>query len=133
MNTNEIVIVLSDHVANSIPHAIPVDTLSAQECQASGVNTYSAVCGRTVGDACDADAGSALACTRGNGKYLLKGIYSAETGCGSNQVVTFTKMDANFINSNKNGGSVRTPSPNTPQLYRVPSTQAPSYLPPNRK
>lgn len=143
--------------------------MSPNECQASvnGFNPNSAVCGRTQGNSCDADVGSALACTKGNGKYLLKGIYSAETACGSNQVVTFTKMDVQFIKGNKAGapqgparyqpqqpqqpinyqpqqpqqqnryqpqqpGRVFNQQANTPQAYSVPSTRAPSYLPPSK-
>lgn len=145
MNNNNYIILSYkfhlDHVANSVPHSIQINPLAPSECQASvsGFNPNSAVCGRATNNPCDADAGSALACTRGNGKYLLKGIYSGESGCGSNQVVTFTKMDVQFIKGGKNGSPIQparngyTPQPNTPQVYSVPSTQAPRYLPPQGK
>lgn len=75
--------------------------MTSGECQASlgSFNPNSAVCGRAQGNPCDVDNGSALACTRGNGRYLLKGIYSTESGCGPSQVMKFTKMDVNFIKS----------------------------------
>lgn len=95
-----------DHVANSLPHSLAINPLSPSECQTSfnSYNPNSAVCGRAQGNPCDVDAGSALACTRGNGRYLLKGIYSGETGCGANQLMSFTKMDVDFIKGS-NGGS----------------------------
>lgn len=76
-----------------------INPLNSNECQASlsSHNPNSAVCGRAQGNPCDVDVGSALACTQGNGRYLLKGIYSGHSGCGPNQVMSFTKMDVNFI------------------------------------
>lgn len=142
-----------------MPHSVQVNPLSAPECQAS---VGSSVCGRTVENACDADFGSALACTRGDGKYLLKGIYAKEAACGSNQVVSFAKMDVGFLkgrgpspqsslpglpsppvqparsNYQPNPNPFQqsyTPQANTPApyVYPVPSTNAPQYLPPQGK
>lgn len=85
-------------------------------------NPNSAVCGRAQGNPCDVDNGSALACTRGNGRYLLKGIYSGESGCGPSQVMKFTKMDVDFI---KNGGDAIKSLPINPNS-RGSFTAAPS-------
>lgn len=89
------------HIAGSLPHSLAINPLNAGECQSSlgAFNPNSAVCGRAQGNPCDVDNGSALACTRGNGRYLLKGIFSTESGCGPNQVMKFTKMDVDFIKS----------------------------------
>lgn len=97
------------------------------ECQASfgSYNPNSAVCGRARGNPCDVDAGSALACTRGQGKYLLKGIYSAESGCGENQVMSFTKMDMQFIKGKTVSGSAEKSLPIQPnQQPQAPSRSA---------
>lgn len=119
------------------------------ECQNSlpGHNPGTAVCGRAQDNVCDADVGSALACSNGSGKYTLRGIYSGETGCGSNQVASFCKLDANWVKSVKIGctayrstGVLCQPQPQpqaagsalSPQLYSIPSTQAPIYLPPGK-
>ncbi|XP_031633486.1 inactive serine protease scarface [Contarinia nasturtii] len=100
------------HVAGSLPHSVAINPLSADECQSSlgTFNANTAVCGRAQGNPCEVDNGSALACTRGNGRYLLKGIYSGETGCGPNQVMSFTKMDVDFIK----GGSAQKSLPIQP-------------------
>lgn len=81
--------------------------MSGGECQQSlnSHNPNTAVCGRAQGNPCDVDNGSALACTRGNGKYVLKGIYSGESGCGPNQVMSFTKMDVPFLNGVHRGSA----------------------------
>lgn len=81
-------------------HQIPIAPLAQNECSAAlpGFNGQTAVCGRPQVDACQIDVGSALACTRGNGQYLLKGIYSTENQCNSPaQIVTFAKMDVKWI------------------------------------
>ena len=100
-----------DHVAGSLPHSLAINPLNSGECQASlgSFNANSAVCGRAQGNPCDVDNGSALACTRGNGRYLLKGIYSTESGCGPNQVMKFTKMDVNFIKGRGGGNQKSLP------------------------
>lgn len=99
MKTFFFCLILIDHIAGALPHSLAINPLNAGECQASlgSYNPNSAVCGRAQGNPCDVDNGSALACTRGNGRYLLKGIYSGESGCGPNQVMKFTKMDVDFI------------------------------------
>lgn len=116
-----------DHVAGSLPHSLAINPLSPSECQQSfgAYNPNSAVCGRAQGNPCDVDNGSALVCTRGNGRYLLKGIYSGETGCGPNQIMTFTKMDVDFIRGGK--GSAQKSLPINPinsrnTLNSVPQT-----------
>lgn len=135
-------------------HHIPINPLAQSECQASveGHNPSTACCGRPQADACQLDPGSALACDNGNGKYTLKGIYSAETECASpSTVITFAKMDVPWIKSTMNSPSGQRPQPDrqiaqqtVPQpSYRTTyqsqstsqvsySTQAPSYLPPRQ-
>lgn len=92
---------ITDHIAGSLPHSLAVNPLAAGECQSSlgSFNPNTAICCRAQGNACDVDNGSALACTRGNGRYLLKGIYSGESGCGPSGLMSFTKMDVDFIKS----------------------------------
>lgn len=132
-----------DHISGSLPHSVAINPLSANECQSSfgSFNPNTAVCGRAQGNPCEVDNGSALACTRGNGRYLLKGIYSGESGCGPNQVMSFTKMDVDFIK----GGSSQKSLPIEPssrgsfnapqQRNKAALTAAPrglnKYLPPN--
>lgn len=129
---------------------VPMQVLNQNECSSAlsgyGYNPQSSVCCRPRGgDACQADVGSALACRTNNGNYVLRGVYSTETECASsNQVVTFAKMDANWVRQ-----SIRNPQPqathqiqtqtvynqevigqsNNPQVFAIP-TQAPFYLPP---
>lgn len=112
----------TDHIAGSLPHSLAINPLAASECQSSlgSFNPNTAVCGRAQGNPCDVDNGSALACTRGNGRYLLKGIYSGETGCGSNGVMSFTKMDVDFI---KGGSGLKS-------LPINPSSRSGSYTAP---
>lgn len=114
--------------------------MTSEECQSSlgSFNSNSAVCGSAQGNPCDVDNGSALACTRGNGRYLLKGIYSTESGCGPNQVMKFTKMDVNFI---KGAGQKSLPiySSNSRDASKplsrysspTPTRGLKKYLPPN--
>jgi len=104
--------IIKYHVAGSLPHSLAITPLSETECQAS-LNSYdsnTSVCGRAEGNPCDVDTGSALACTRGNGSYLLKGIYSTNSGCGNNQLMSFTKMDINFLR-NAAGGALKSLQP----------------------
>lgn len=131
-----------DHVAGSLPHSLAINPMTSGECQSSlnSFNPNSAVCGRAQGNPCDVDNGSALACTRGNGRYLLKGIYSTESGCGPNQVMKFTKMDVDFIkgrgsglkslpiNSNSRGASQPSSRYSSPALASNRGLK--KYLPP---
>jgi len=125
------------HIAGSLPHSLAINPLDAGECQSSlgSFNPNSAVCGRAQGNPCDVDNGSALACTRGNGRYLLKGIFSTESGCGPNQVMKFTKMDVDFIKSgsaqkslpitSNRSGALTSPSSSSRGLKK--------YLPPQQQ
>lgn len=116
----------TDHYANALPHAMPITPLSEAECQGKlahkGFDPSVAICGKPQFDACDVDIGSALVCTRGDGKYLMKGLYSTETACGTSpsQLITFTKMDVPWIKSRGTG---------PPSSSRLLSQQS-SYLPP---
>lgn len=130
-------------MAGSLPHSLAINPLAAGECQSSlgSFNSNSAVCGRAQGNPCDVDNGSALACTRGNGRYLLKGIYSTESSCGPNQVMKFTKMDVNFIKGRGGNqkslpiaGSNAFNVPRPSSRYTSPATSnrgLKKYLPPN--
>lgn len=119
-----------DHIAGSLPHSLAINPLAADECQAQlgSFNPSTAVCGRAQGNPCDVDVGSALACTRGNGRYLLKGIYSGETGCGTEQVMSFTKMDVDFI---KSGSAEKSLPINQNVAFNFPQTEA-SFTSPTR-
>lgn len=81
----------------------PVSVLPEADCQskleASRLgNIKSLYCGVTQQDACEVDSGSALACADRSGRYVLKGVYSAETGCREpNQVVAYTRTDLQWI------------------------------------
>lgn len=105
---------------------MPITPLSGEQCQTQlsqrGYDPSIAVCGKPQLDACDVDVGSALVCTRGDGKYLMKGLYSTETGCGASpsQLITFTKMDVPWIRSRGTG------PPHTARMLQQQS----SYLPP---
>lgn len=109
---------------------MPITPLSAGECQASlasnGFNPSTAICGKPQYDACDVDVGSALVCTHGNGKYLMKGVYSTENGCGASpsQLITFTRMDVTFLRSR--GQSIGP----LPSARFSKETQSNQYLPP---
>lgn len=142
-------------MAGALPHSLAINPLSSNECQASlsSYNPNSAVCGRAQGNPCDVDVGSALACTRGNGRYLLKGIYSGQSGCGPNQVMSFTKMDVNFIRGHAEKSLSIAPFNQSPAFgqrlqldlnqstsgsfsHQTPApaaTSARGYLPPNSK
>lgn len=119
-------------------HQTPVSILSPSECQSNvnGYNSESSLCGKTQDDACQCDIGSALACSNGNGKYTLRGVYATENQCGagSNQIVTFTKMDVQWIRAamQSPGRSDYVSESNSPVGYKtsLPSKQAPAYLPP---
>lgn len=119
----------ADHYAGALPHYMPINLLSDTECQSNGFSPIGSTCGKPQYDACDVDMGSALVCTRGDGKYLMKGLYSSETTCGAspNQLITFTKMDVPWLKSrgrNTNG------SPVNARLQRHPESQTNNYLPP---
>lgn len=140
-----------DHAADALMHISPVSAIAQSECQAAlgpkGFNPTASICGRPSIDSCELDVGSALACEMGNGKYLLKGIYSKDNGCNTpNPIITFAKMDAKWIRNPTQSPSVIPKSQppqtsqtrptyvaqsNTPQVtYSLPSTRAPAYLPP---
>lgn len=111
---------------------MPQETCS-DYLQSYGFNSQSSLCGHTRIDACQIDPGSALACQRPSGDFVLRGVYSTETACNTeSQLVTFTKVDTQWIKSTMNGGgrSVRQfqAQANEPREYRV---RPPSgYLPP---
>lgn len=74
----------------------------------SGFNADCSFCAQTKIDACQVDPGSALACQRADGNYVLKGVYSTETECNSpSQITTFTKIDTNWVKKALNPGAFR--------------------------
>lgn len=107
-----------------------ISQLNDGECHASlaanGFNPSTALCGKPQYDACDVDVGSALVCTRGDGRYLMKGLYSTETGCGASpsQLITFAKMDVPWLRSRGQTGG----APVSARLQQEPHSQ--NYLPP---
>jgi hypothetical protein len=120
----------------------PVTIIPQQECEANlsgyGFNPESSRCGRPQADACDLDAGSALACADDSGQYFIKGVYSSETECASpSQIVTFTKMDFSWVKkTGSQAGYTISPQQQTPnKFYETQATQTiqttgPQYLPP---
>lgn len=80
-----------------------VSPLSQGECQsrlsASQLGyTNSVVCGVTQQDVCQVDPGSALACADASGRYVFKGVLSADTGCNQpNQVAAYNRADLQWI------------------------------------
>jgi hypothetical protein len=96
--------VLKIHLADALMQQVSISTLSQAECQAQLANSRvaysnSIICGVPSLDSCQVDVGSALACPDQNGRYILKGVYSTETGCNSNpnQIVAFSKADLQWI------------------------------------
>ncbi|KAH8396882.1 hypothetical protein KR215_005942 [Drosophila sulfurigaster] len=84
---------LSIHEEGAIMHVTETSTQARSNCGADGTG----VCSATKFDACEFDVGSALACGSGS-NVKLKGIYSAESNCGENQSVRFSKPDIKWIN-----------------------------------
>lgn len=82
---------------------VKVSLLPQSDCQSRLASTTlgqssSVVCGVTQYDACQVDNGSALACADRWGRYVLRGVYSAETDCENpNQIVAFTRTDLQWI------------------------------------
>ncbi|XP_053692094.1 mucin-5AC [Sabethes cyaneus] len=137
--------VLRIHIGNALMHYMPISLLSESESQrqlsANGFTPESHICGRPTADACEVDIGSALACADTSGTYYLKGIYSADNGCGRpDQVVSFTNIDVQWIRQAlKNPNAFITPIPNYQPAANSPvvsvqqlSTFGPNkaYLPP---
>lgn len=100
-------IVLQAHLLGSIMHGVNVSLLNPGECQNKLQEDYphlldnydqdSCVCGQPTNPAnniCKVDTGSALACTTGDGSYVLRGIYSWESNCQvGNQLAAFYRFD----------------------------------------
>lgn len=125
------------HARDAIMHYTDVFMMPQETCsdylQSYGFNSQSSLCGHTRIDACQVDPGSALACQRPSGDYVLKGVYSTETACNTeSQLVTFTKVDTQWIKSAMNGGGRSVPQfqaqANEPREYRVRPNSG--YLPP---
>lgn len=121
------------HAQDAIMQYTEVYPMSEGQCSqyVPQFNSACSYCGQTKIDACQVDPGSALACQGPNGKYVIKGIYSTETDCGTqDQLVSFTKIDTNWLKSALNPRARQIAgAANTPQEVRVrPPT---SYLPPN--
>ncbi|XP_053621820.1 mucin-19-like [Plodia interpunctella] len=99
--------VLQAHLAGSIMHSVNVSLINPGECQAKLSQDYphlleqynqdSCVCGQPTNptnNICRVDVGSALACTTGNGHFVLRGVYSWDSGCQlGNQLAAFYKFD----------------------------------------
>ncbi|XP_047038564.1 uncharacterized protein LOC124643605 isoform X1 [Helicoverpa zea] len=99
--------VLQAHLLGSIMHSLNVSLLNPGECEAKINQDYphlleqynqdSCVCGQPTNPAnniCKVDIGSALACTTGDNHFVLRGIYSWDSGCQTgNQLASFYKFD----------------------------------------
>ena len=138
------------HIQNALMHSVPVSVLPPNQCQSSLANSRltfsdSTICGIPRADSCEADVGSALACPDKTGRYVMKGVYSGETGCGTqDQVTAFTKIDAQWVRDSKRNPNAQTrvnvpqpeylPQSNSPQGYAVaqqkPPVRGQQYLPP---
>ncbi|XP_050678226.1 uncharacterized protein LOC126974696 [Leptidea sinapis] len=100
-------IVLQAHLEGSIMHSVNVSLINPGECQAKLASDYphlleqysedSCVCGQPtnpINNICKVDIGSALACTTGDGHYVMRGVYSWDSGCQiGNQIASFYKFD----------------------------------------
>lgn len=121
------------HAQDAIMQYTEVYPMSEGQCSQylPSYNSACSVCGQTKIDACQVDPGSALACQGPNGNYVIKGIYSTESDCGSqNQLVTFTKIDTNWVKSALNPRA-RHISGAASSLQAVRVKPPTSYLPPN--
>nr|XP_034828108.1 fibroin heavy chain-like isoform X2 [Maniola hyperantus] len=99
--------VLQAHLQGSIMHGLNVSLIRPDDCQAKLSSDYphlleqydqdSCVCGEPSNpqdNICRVDIGSALACSTGNGQYVLRGVYSWDSGCAvGNQIGAFYKFD----------------------------------------
>ncbi|XP_075988919.1 uncharacterized protein LOC142984921 [Anticarsia gemmatalis] len=99
--------VLQAHLLGSVMHGLNVSLINPGSCQSKLKSDYphlldnyeqdSCVCGQPTNPAnniCKVDTGSALACTTGDGHYVLRGVYSWESGCQvGNQLAAFYKFD----------------------------------------
>ncbi|XP_013176246.1 PREDICTED: uncharacterized protein LOC106124294 isoform X3 [Papilio xuthus] len=100
-------IVLQAHLAGSIMHSVNVSLIQPDECESRLQQNYphlldnydrdSCACGQPtnpLNNICKVDIGSALACTTGDGYYVMQGIYSWDSGCQvGNQLAAFYKFD----------------------------------------
>uniref|UniRef100_A0A2H1VC53 SFRICE_015187 n=1 Tax=Spodoptera frugiperda TaxID=7108 RepID=A0A2H1VC53_SPOFR len=98
---------MKTHLLGSIMHSMNVSLLNPGECESKITQDYphllehysqdSCVCGQPTNPAnniCKVDIGSALACTTGDNHYVLRGIYSWDSGCQTgNQLASFYKFD----------------------------------------
>ncbi|XP_045529391.1 uncharacterized protein LOC123717446 isoform X3 [Pieris brassicae] len=100
-------IVLQAHLEGAIMHSLNVSLINPGECKAKLSSDYphlleqynedSCVCGQPtnpLNNICKVDIGSALACTTGDGRYVMQGVYSWDSGCQvGNQIASFYKFD----------------------------------------
>ncbi|XP_023943390.2 uncharacterized protein LOC112049644 isoform X2 [Bicyclus anynana] len=99
--------VLQAHLSGAIMHSLNVSLIRPDDCQTKLASDYphlleqydedSCVCGEPTNpnnNLCRVDIGSALACTNGNGQYVMRGVYSWDSGCAvGNQLGAFYKFD----------------------------------------
>ncbi|XP_045538526.1 uncharacterized protein LOC123722084 [Papilio machaon] len=100
-------VVLQAHLAGSIMHSVNVSLIQPDQCESRLQQDYphlldnydrdSCACGQPtnpLNNICKVDIGSALACTNGDGHYVMHGIYSWDSGCQTgNQLAAFYKFD----------------------------------------
>ncbi|CAK1592827.1 unnamed protein product [Parnassius mnemosyne] len=99
--------VLQAHLSGSLMHSINVSLIEPTQCEAKIQQNYphlldnydqeSCICGEPsnpLNNICRVDIGSALACTTGDGYFVLQGVYSWDSGCQTgNQLAAFYKFD----------------------------------------
>ncbi|XP_026734740.1 transmembrane protease serine 9-like, partial [Trichoplusia ni] len=98
--------VLQAHLQGSIIHGIDVSLLAPGECknkisQRDLSNPLSAGCGQPTNPAhniCKVDVGSAIACTSDGIHYVLRGVYSWDSGCQvKNPIFRFNSVDIEWF------------------------------------
>lgn len=97
---------LATHKTGAIEHYTVVNIEDVENCtKYVGIRSFNpdvSFCGRVTTDACEFDFGSALACQKSpnSPEFVLKGIYTHNTGCLSRKpTLVFAKNDPEWINS----------------------------------
>lgn len=97
---------LATHRKGAIEHYTVVEIQDAENCtKAVGARSFNSdisLCALSATDACEFDFGSALACQKSptSQEYVLKGIYTHNTGClGRKPTLVFAKNDPEWISS----------------------------------
>jgi len=97
---------LATHKSGAIEHYTEVEILDEKNCTlAAGIRNYNpdvSICAKSSTDACEFDFGSALACRKSptSNEFVLKGIYTHNTGCQSwKPTLVFSRNNPDWIKS----------------------------------